>query len=95
MGDAQWTSGEAAMNFDMRSFYANFIKTMSDTQVVECSSAVELEGGRPPNYECCSLSTPTFGCDWTGTNFTNISGALPDVVPYGKKTCEESGHQFC
>ena len=41
---------------------------------------------RPPTYECCSHAHPTFGCDWTGTNFTDIAGSLPDVVPYSRKT---------
>jgi len=41
---------------------------------------------RPPTYECCSKAHPTFGCDWTGTNFTDVAGSLPDVVPYSRKT---------
>eukprot|EP01051_Picozoa_sp_SAG22_P004323 SAG22_NODE_229_length_14598_cov_13.257052_4_plen_687_part_00 len=43
---------------------------------------------RPPTYECCSKEHPTFGCDWTGVNdsFIDATGALPDVVPYTRKT---------
>ena len=97
LGDAQWTAGEASMNFDMASLYSNWIRTMGDTQAVECNQVAWAQNNRddafamndlqrPPTYECCSLKHPTFGCDWTGTNFSEVVGSLPDVVPYSRKT---------
>lgn len=104
MGDAQVSSPEAALNFDMRSLYANFLRTMGDTQAVGCAEpanaalvglqeigvaagAVATEAApRPPTYQCCDHAHPSFGCSWTGTNFSGpLPGALPDVVPYTLK----------
>ena len=93
MGDAQWTSEEAALNFDVTAFYENFVRTFADTQAVGCNHvAAEVLNrrsfppgqSRPPTYECCSRQKPTFGCDWTGTNdsFIDARGSLPDVCPY-------------
>ena len=91
LGDAQWTSGQASLNFDMAAFYSNFMRSISDTMAVGCTAdarAAAPPGGpaRPRTYTCCSRAAPTFGCDWTGTNFSDMRGALPDVVPYEKKT---------
>ena len=88
LGDAQWTAGQAALNFDMESLYSNFVQTMHDTQDVGCSRpAGKHNSRRPSDYQCCNAEAPTFGCDATGTNFTSdTAGSLPDVVPYGKKT---------
>jgi alpha-L-rhamnosidase len=110
MGDAQWTAGEASLNFDVQAFYLNWLVTMKDTQIIECNqvaSATVTAGSaatvsfeatmrastpaaaprRPPTYECCSHKHPTFGCDWTGTDFDgDVTGSLPDVVPYSRKT---------
>lgn len=98
LGDAQWTSEEASLNLDTGLFYENFVRTMGDTQAVGCEHVPlqsqtptwKLSPGqsRPPTYECCSKQHPTFGCDWTGVNdsFADTRGALPDVVPYSRKT---------
>ena len=47
MGDAQWTSGEASLNFNMASFYDNYMRTMADTQAVECTQVSVLTSCRP------------------------------------------------
>jgi len=94
MGDAQWTAGEASLNFNMSSFYTNFVGTMQNTQDVGCdvSTGGSVENPnkmRPGTYQCCSPTITSFGCDHTGTNFStaqSLAGALPDVVPYGKHT---------
>jgi len=110
MGDAQWTSGEASMNFNMGSLYTNFVRSMSDTIAVGCTQpsslsssspsssstaavAIGLDGGSvaapppPEDYQCCDFQHVTFGCSEKGTNFSgDVFGALPDVVPYSKKT---------
>jgi hypothetical protein len=90
MGDGQWTAGETSLNFDATSLYMNWLRSMDDSQVMGCTQAsaaeIDSEGNtRPVSYECCSVSVPTFGCDFTGTNFTDMTGGLPDVVPYEKK----------
>ena len=110
MGDAQWTSGEASMNFGMSSLYSNFVRSMGDTIQVGCRApnddddgqqlskqgrrldvtwrgVVEAEELPPVDYQCCDFKHPTFGCNDKGTNFSgSVYGALPDVVPYSKKT---------
>lgn len=89
LGDAQWVSGAASLRFGMNKLYANWMRTFADTQAVECEQvaySAALSPFRPSTYECCSRAHPTFGCDWTGTNFTDVHGSLPDVVPYSRKT---------
>lgn len=41
MGDAQWTSEEAALNLDTTLFYENFVRTFIDTQDVGCNHVAE------------------------------------------------------
>eukprot|EP00750_Incisomonas_marina_P009219 INCI15853.1.p1 GENE.INCI15853.1~~INCI15853.1.p1 ORF type:complete len:956 (+),score=122.30 INCI15853.1:192-3059(+) len=101
MGDAQWTSGEASVNFDMAELYSNFVRTMGDTVQGGCrqpspsnnrevtpTGVVGIEPAQVPvDYQCCDFQNVTFGCSETGTNFSSgTAGALPDVVPYSKKT---------
>ena len=45
MGDAQWTSEEAMLNFDMAALYANLIRTMHDLQSTGCTVAVPSATG--------------------------------------------------
>jgi alpha-L-rhamnosidase len=90
LGDAQWVSGAASLRFRMNKLYANWLRTFGDTQAVECQQVNKVVHAvspfRPPTYQCCSRAQPTFGCDWTGTNFSEVRGALPDVIPYSRKT---------
>ena len=90
MGDAQWTAGEASVNFDMVSVYSNFARSMADTLAVGCrepTSQAADTSAPPVDYQCCDFNHVTFGCSDTGTNFSSgTTGALPDVVPYSKKT---------
>lgn len=93
MGDAQWTAGEASMNFEMSELYSNFIRSMDDTIHVGCRQPDSITQKSdyvvdpPVDYLCCDFKHPTFGCSDTGTNFTGpLYGALPDVVPYSKQT---------
>eukprot|EP00946_MAST-07B_sp_MAST-7B-sp1_P000380 g380.t1 len=89
LGDAQWVSGAANLRFGMSKLYGNWLRTFGDTQAVECEQVdidTLLSPFRPPTYQCCSRAHPTFGCDWTGTNFSDVHGSLPDVVPYSRKT---------
>jgi alpha-L-rhamnosidase len=83
MADAAVTSTSALLNFRLSSFYANWLRTMADTQTIGCSAT------NPDSpYTCCdphSNVTNDWGC--TGENFAgDLHGSLPTVVPENRFT---------
>ncbi len=84
MGDAQVSSAQASLNFDMDLFYQNFVASFADMQSLGCTNPNHAERRnllvRPPTYECCNMRSPSFGCNADGTNFSDVTGSLPDVV---------------
>ena len=95
MGDAQWTSGEASVNFDMAELYSNFVRTMGDTVQGGCrqpspsnnrevtpTGVVGIEPAQVPvDYQCCDFQNVTFGCSETGTNFSRCVTRRPLLQP--------------
>ena len=85
-GDAQFTSQQASLNFDMRQLYGNWLQTMRDHDTAGCA----IEGTVPTFPQsnkdiCCSTQQGSFGCDFTGIpngTFTNTRGSVADVVPF-------------
>ena len=85
-GDAQFTSRQASLNFDMRQLYGNWLQTMQDHDTAGCA----LNGASPifpqTNKDiCCTPKHKSFGCDFTGIpngSFTNTGGSVADVVPF-------------
>ena len=67
MGDAQVTSNEAMLNFDMEALYTNFFTDMRNEQLLGCASRHRDGGGQT-----------TCG----GGTAEDARGSLPDVVPY-------------
>jgi hypothetical protein len=85
MGDAQWTSEEAAMNFDMQTVYSNWVTTMADMQEVGCTKTTEQFKKEPPYGTCCSptldeLHPTIFQCS-PQSNYSDTAGSIPDIVP--------------
>jgi len=76
-GDAQVTSAEASLNFDMGAFYGNWLRTMHDIQIEGCTlpPATPAPGG----YSCWTPGqrVPTKHA----FNFT--AGSLPFFMPRG------------
>ena len=85
-GDAQFTSRQASLNFDMTLLYRNWLQTMVDHNYVGCA----LNGATPvfpqANIDaCCYSKHHKFGCDYTGIPngvFSDVRGSVADVVPY-------------
>merc|ERR1711871_1504953 len=54
MADAAVTSKSALLNFRLSSFYANWLRTMADTQSIGCSNPT-VRGSTPHSpYICCN-----------------------------------------
>lgn len=83
MADAAVTSTSALLNFRLSSFYANWLRTMADTQTIGCSA---MNPDSP--YTCCDPHTNVTN-DWgcTGKDFDrDLQGSLPTVVPENRFT---------
>ena len=88
MADAAVTSTSALLNFRLSSFYANWLRTMADTQNIGCSNPA-VRGSTPDSpYTCCNpLSNVTNDWGCTGEDFGgDLHGSLPSVVPEGRFT---------
>ena len=86
-GDAQMTSRQASLNFDMVALYGSWLQTMADHDMAGCA----IEGSSGPVFPqtnkdiCCSTKHGSFGCDYTGIpngTFTHTGGSVADVVPF-------------
>ena len=85
-GDAQFTSRQASLNFDLTLLYEHWLWTMLDHDHAGCA----LHGTTPvfpqANKDiCCFPKYSKFGCDYTGIpngTFDQIQGSVADVVPY-------------
>ena len=91
MADAAVTAKSALLNFRLSSLYANWQRTMADTQNIGCSSpaGLDVRGSTPGSpYTCCSpLSNVTNDWGCTGEDFGgDLHGSLPTVVPEGRFT---------
>eukprot|EP00041_Stephanoeca_diplocostata_P011182 m.181588 g.181588 ORF g.181588 m.181588 type:complete len:817 (+) comp18451_c1_seq21:116-2566(+) len=85
MGDASWTAEEAGLNFDVHTLYTNWLQVMMDVQDTGCIRTALEYTQEPPYGTCCSPTTdqihPTiFQCS-PMSNFTDMTGAVPDIVP--------------
>jgi len=83
MADAAVTSASALLNFRLSSLYANYMRTVADTQTIGTSCS------NPSSpYACCnprSNVTNDWGC--TGKNFKgDLEGSVPTVVPQSRFT---------
>ena len=88
MADAAVTSTSALLNFRLSSFYANWFRTMADTQIIGCSNPA-VRGSSPNSpYTCCNpLSNVTNDWGCTGKDFAgDLHGSLPTVVPENRFT---------
>ena len=88
LADAAVTSTSALLNFRLSSFYANWLRTMADTQIIGCSNPA-VRGSTPSSpYTCCNpLSNVTNDWGCTGENFAgDLHGSLPVVVPENRYT---------
>jgi hypothetical protein len=88
MADAAVTATSALLNFRLSSFYANWLRTIADTQVIGCSNPA-VPGSTPDSpYTCCNpLSNVTNDWGCTGEDFGgDLHGSLPSVVPEGRFT---------
>ena len=85
-GDAQFTSRQASLNFDMRLLYSEWLQTMQDHDTAGCAINGNLPTFPQTNKDkCCYPSHKSFGCDYTGIpnkTFTNTQGSVADVVPF-------------
>jgi alpha-L-rhamnosidase len=97
MGDAQVTAAEANLNFDMRAFHSNFVRSIADHNTVASTGEASLEcnplplttGAISKPYNCCAsvestaLPALAFGCSgWDfGDGSAGLLGSLPAVVP--------------
>jgi alpha-L-rhamnosidase len=93
MADAAVTSTSALLNFRLSSFYANWLRTVADTQTIGCSGA---KGGNPDSpYTCCNpLSNVTNDWGCTGEDFGgDLHGSLPTVVPQSRFTAFDPQNQ--
>ncbi len=85
-GDAQFTSRQAALNFDMRQLYASWLQTMADHDQAGCATSGAAPVFPQANKDiCCNPKHGSFGCDYTGIpngTFTHTSGSVADVVPF-------------
>lgn len=85
-GDAQFTSRQASLNFNMRQLYGNWLQTMADHDQVGCAVNGAAPAFPQTNKDiCCNPKHGSFGCDFTGVpngTFTDTAGSVADVVPF-------------
>ena len=58
MGDAQVSSNEAMLNFDMEAFYNNYLRVMRDDQLIGCETPMGEGGGSCQNAGLHAGSLP-------------------------------------
>ena len=85
-----------ALNFRLSLFYANWLRTMADTQSIGCSNPA-VRGSTPSSpYTCCNpLSNVTNDWGCTGENFRgDLHGSLPVVVPENRFTAYDPQNEL-
>ena len=81
-GDAQLSSAGTSLNFDMESFYTNWLRTIADAQRLGRNAAAAAPDDTLPEL-------PWFGVDSSANMRAhyaptgNVSGAIPDLAPFG------------
>ena len=92
MADSQLASAPANLNFDMETFYTNWVRTMHDQQLLGCDVPHPLSGALPapdavlnglPSPDGLPPRPPWFSCQFQLAPTGNATGCTTDVTPHG------------